>query len=58
MAAQDFAVKHPRQHDVVGKLGLTGALRSSVNFAKWLPDNFQIRPVFFLLRHSVVYSEP
>ncbi len=35
MAAQDLRVDHPGQHDVVGKLCLTGALRPRIDFAEW-----------------------
>ena len=38
MAAQDFAVKHARQKDVVGKLRLAGALGARIDFAKGLAD--------------------
>ena len=45
MAAQDFAEEHARQHDVVGKLRLAGALRARIDLAKRLADYVQRLPV-------------
>ena len=38
MSTQNLAEEHARQHDVVGKLRLTGALRAHIDFAKGLAD--------------------
>ena len=38
MAAQNLAEEHARQHDVVGKLRLAGALRARIDLAKRFAD--------------------
>jgi hypothetical protein len=46
MRAQDLAVEHARQHDVVGKFSLAGTLRARIHLAKRFPDNLQGLSVF------------
>ena len=41
VTAQDLAEEHARQHDVVGKLRLAGALRARIDLAKRLADDVQ-----------------
>ena len=56
MAAQNFRVEHPRQHDVIGKLRLARALCPRIDFAEWFADYlkgfsiFRLLAIQFLLR--------
>src|SRR6266849_246973 len=53
MAAQDLARQHARQHDVVGKLRLAGALCPRIDFTKRLTNYIEWPTVVvFVLSHS------
>jgi hypothetical protein len=39
MTAEDLAIQHARQNDVVRKLRLADTLCPRVDFAEWLADN-------------------
>src|SRR5882672_10161827 len=52
MSAENFAVEHARQHDVVRKLRLAGALRARVNLAKRLADHFESIAVVTVPDHN------
>ena len=54
MSTQNFAEEHARQHDVVGKLRLAGALRARINLAKGFADYVERFPVVVsVLSHSI-----
>jgi hypothetical protein len=53
MSAQDFAVEHPRQKDVVGKLRLAGALGARVDLAEWFADYIERLPVVAVITHQL-----
>jgi hypothetical protein len=42
VTAQDLAVEHSGQHDVVSKPGLTRTLRARIDFAEWFADYLEI----------------
>ena len=55
MAAEDLAVKHARQKDIVGKLRLAGTLRPRVDFAERFADDVEwLSVVWFVIRHSTI----
>ena len=49
MAAENLREKHSRKDDVIGKLGLSGALRPRINLAERLADYVEWFPVLFHL---------
>lgn len=53
MTAQNFAIQHARQHDIVGEFCLTGAFRPGIDLAKWLADYLEwfAVVVFFAYPH-------
>jgi len=53
MAAQNLAVKHARQKDVVGKLRLAGALGARIDFAKGLADHIE----FLVATHNQYWPQ-
>ncbi len=46
VTAQDLAVEHAWEHDVVGELCLADTFCSRIDFAKWLADDVQVVSFF------------
>ena len=51
MAAQNLAVEHARQKDVVGKLRLARALGAGIDLAEWFADYLERLSVIAVLCH-------
>src|SRR5258708_7680887 len=53
MAAEDFAVEHARQHNVVGKLRLARALGARIDLAEGFADYLEWLSVVAVLHHHL-----
>ena len=56
MAAQDLAVEHAWQKNIVGKLRLARTLRARVDFAKGFADYVEGSSVVPVLFHQSIHS--
>ena len=56
MAAEDFAVEHAWENDVVGEFCLTDTFCARIDFAERLADDVEWIPVLFTFAHALIES--